>query len=75
MTPFEDEHFTVNVKVGVSPLFFGWVAPFLDAIQIIAPQRAVILMCAFIMNLSNTYLDSDNMQMLQKAIKDAGKMP
>ena len=75
MTPFDDEHFTVNVKVGVSPLFFGWVAPFLDAIQIIAPQRAVILMCAFIMNLSNTYLDSDNMQMLQKAIKDAGKMP
>lgn len=75
MKPYDSDHFTVDVEVGLSPLFFSWVAIFFEGIQVIAPQKAVVFMCALIMNLSYTYLDSKKMRMLQKAIKNLGKMP
>lgn len=35
----EDEgHFTVNVRVEVSPTFFAWVATFKDKIEILEPS-------------------------------------
>lgn len=37
----EEDYFTVNIKVALSPQFFGWVFGLSDKVQIIAPENAV----------------------------------
>jgi predicted DNA-binding transcriptional regulator YafY len=33
-----DEHFTINVKVALSPVFYGWLFQFGDLCEVISPQ-------------------------------------
>ncbi len=37
----EDGHFVIDIKVALSPQFFGWVFGLSDKVQIIAPENAV----------------------------------
>ena len=41
MTPVDDEHFSVTVKVAVSPLFFTWIMNFGSDIKIISPHSVI----------------------------------
>ncbi len=41
MTPVDDEHFSVTVKVAVSPLFLTWIMNFGADMKIISPQNVV----------------------------------
>lgn len=39
----EDGHFVINVKVALSPQFFGWIFGLSDKVRIIAPENAVAM--------------------------------
>ncbi len=41
MTPVDSEHFSVTVKVAISPLFFTWIMNFGADIKIISPQNVI----------------------------------
>ncbi len=41
MTPVDGEHFSVTVKVAVSPLFLTWIMNFGTDIKIISPQNVI----------------------------------
>jgi predicted DNA-binding transcriptional regulator YafY len=51
----DDEHFTVSVKVSVSPIFFGWVMA-LDGVKIISPEPVVEKMRERITQLYDAYM-------------------
>ncbi len=38
MVPNGDSHFVINVKVSVSPMFFGWLFSFGNKVKILSPQ-------------------------------------
>jgi len=38
MVPDSDNHFVINVKVSVSPMFFGWLFSFGNKVEILSPQ-------------------------------------
>lgn len=41
MTPVDEEHFSVTVKIAVSPLFLTWIMNFGADIKIISPQNVI----------------------------------
>lgn len=41
MTPVDPEHFSVTIKVAISPLFFTWIMNFGADIKIISPQNVI----------------------------------
>jgi hypothetical protein len=51
----DEEHFTVSVKVSVSPIFFGWVMA-LDGVKIISPEPVVEKMRERITQLYDAYM-------------------
>jgi hypothetical protein len=51
----DEEHFTVSVKVSVSPLFLGWIMA-LDGVKIISPDSVVDKMKERIMQLYRMYI-------------------
>jgi hypothetical protein len=49
------EHFSVSVKVSVSPLFLGWIMA-LDGVKILSPDSVVEKMKERIMRLYDEYM-------------------
>jgi hypothetical protein len=49
------EHFTVSVKVSVSPMFLGWIMA-LDGVKILAPDAVVEKMKERILKLYEVYV-------------------
>lgn len=41
MIPEDDDHFTVNVEVHVSPQFFGWIISLGENVKIISPESVI----------------------------------
>lgn len=40
LTPYDEDRFTVNVSVELSPVFFGWLLQFGGRVRILSPQSA-----------------------------------
>jgi len=38
MVPSGDDHFTIRVRIALSPIFYGWVFQFGDLIEVLEPQ-------------------------------------
>lgn len=43
IVPYDENHFTIHVKVAVSPQFFSWVFGFATEVKILSPQYVVDL--------------------------------
>lgn len=41
MIPEDNEYFTVNIEVRVSPQFFGWIISLGENVKIVAPERVI----------------------------------
>ena len=57
MVPYDDNHFTVNVPVELSPPFYAWVATFGKSMKILSPEPAVEGMKKFLQTASEMYQD------------------
>ena len=57
MVPYDDNHFTVNVPVELSPPFYAWVATFGKSMKILSPEPAVEGMKKFLQKASEMYQD------------------
>ena len=57
MVPYDDNHFTVNVPVELSPPFYAWVATFGKSMKILSPEPAVEGMKKFLQKASEMYYD------------------
>ena len=55
MRPWDDEHFTVNVDVAVSPHFLGWVVALGDEIEIVEPKAVVNEMKSYLDRIRSLY--------------------
>ena len=57
MVPYDDNHFTVNVPVELSPPFYAWVATFGKSMKILSPEPAVEGMKKFLQKAAEMYQD------------------
>lgn len=57
MVPYDDNHFTVNVPVELSPPFYAWVATFGKSMKILSPEPAVEGMKKFLQKAAEMYRD------------------
>jgi predicted DNA-binding transcriptional regulator YafY len=39
--PFDDQHFSVKLKIQTSPTFYGWLFTFSDQMKILSPQHVI----------------------------------
>ncbi|MBQ4631010.1 MAG: WYL domain-containing protein [Clostridia bacterium] len=57
MIPSDDEHFTINVAVQISPPFFAWIATFGRRVKILSPEPVVEKMRDFLTRSLDMYND------------------
>ena len=55
MRPADDEHFTVNVDVAVSPHFLGWIVALGDEVEILEPKSVVDEMKTYLDKIRSLY--------------------
>ncbi|MBQ4382756.1 MAG: WYL domain-containing protein, partial [Oscillospiraceae bacterium] len=54
--PRDEEHFTVSVKVALSPQFLGWIAGLEGAVTVAAPEKALEKMRELAEKMQEQYL-------------------
>ena len=57
MMPVDEEHFTINVPVEISPTFFAWIATFGRRVKILDPAPVIEKMREFIQASADMYND------------------
>ena len=55
LLPVDEHHFSVSVKVEVSPQFFGWVCGLGKGVRIVSPAAVVEQMGKYVKEIANLY--------------------
>lgn len=55
LLPVDEHHFSVSVKVEVSPQFFGWVCGLGKGVRIVSPAAVVEQMGEYVKEIANMY--------------------
>ena len=55
LLPVDEHHFSVSVKVEVSPQFFGWVCGLGEGVRIVSPAAVVEQMGEYVKEIANMY--------------------